>query len=118
MLFLTEAMFLLQTPANSSSISPVFTWLFLLLLYHLFVPSLFCLHLLTILCIAPDVLRHPDQSHGALRFIASAGCGVSRREGQGGVGEGAGGGEEERPQAHRNSKIETILEENSSIKME
>lgn len=57
-----------------------------------------------LLCIAPAVRRRSDQSDGALGFNASVGRGVSRREGQGGVGEGAGGGEEERPQAHRNSK--------------
>lgn len=81
----------------SSSDDPRAPFLFL----HLFVRSLiFSL-------LVPAVARDPGQSDRVHRFDACFGCGLSRREGQGGVGEGAGGDEEEGPQTHRDGKTKS-----------
>lgn len=76
---------------------------------HLVVQSLFSLSLFspTSLCICniPAVICDPGQSDGVYRFETSLRCCFSWREGQAGVGEGAGGGEEEGPQAHRDGKM-------------
>ncbi len=101
----------LQTHCYPSDVlSPFLFW-------HLFVRSLFSLPLSLSLfptnlpspriCNIPAVSRDPAQSDGVLGFDASFGCGLSRREGQGGVGEGARGGEEEGPQTHRDGKTKS-----------
>ena len=87
-------------------------------------PFLFFLHLcvrslifsLPNSLLVPAVARDPGQSDRVVRFDACFGCGLSRREGQGGVGEGAGGGEEEGPQAHRDGETKSELGEVHKIK--
>lgn len=64
------------------------------------IPSLSSLHVWNM----PAVTGHTGQWDRTLGSDASPRCGLPRREGQAGMGEGAGGGEEARPQTHRNGR--------------
>lgn len=108
MLCLSEASFLFSALTNTL---PSIRWAVTLpLLADPHSPSLFC-HLFVCSLFSslsiwniPAVVHDSGQSERVLRFDASPRCGLSRREGQAGMGEGAGGGKEERSQTHRDGK--------------
>lgn len=112
MLCLSEASFLFSALTNTlPSIRRAVTLPLLAPLCSLIIFSLSLSLSSPVICNIPAVSCYPGQSDGVLRFDASFGCGLSRREGQGGVGEGAGGGEEEGPQTHRDGKTKSRLGE-------
>lgn len=79
---------------------------------YVFVISLFTHYFLSLFLYNIQVVaRDSGQSDRVVRSDASDRCCLSRREGQGRVGEGAGGSEEEGPQTDRNSKMTSKLGE-------
>lgn len=80
-----------------------------LLLTILFMPSLS-------ICTMPAYRRDPGRSDRVLWFDTSIRCGLSRREGQRGVGATARGGEEEGPQTDWDGKMKSILQNEISLR--